>query len=167
MRCMADDCDAGRLTLGALQTVLDGKALQLLVRRTQQDELRAANLANMDSCPFCDFAMIIENEQERLFRCLNPECLRESCRSASLRIKTISIKFKTHIHDILTLTLYYSIVSLDEVRIVFIFRLCREPSHIPLRCEEVEQDEETKMRTFIENRMAEAMIRKCPKCKKP
>uniref|UniRef100_A0A914VYQ5 RING-type domain-containing protein n=1 Tax=Plectus sambesii TaxID=2011161 RepID=A0A914VYQ5_9BILA len=125
VRCMADDCDAGRLTLGALQVVMDGKALQLLVRRAQQDELHAAKLDNMDSCPFCDFAMIIDNDLERLFRCLNPECLRESCRK------------------------------------------CREPSHIPLRCEEVEQDEDTKMRTFIENRMAEAMIRKCPKCKKP
>jgi TRIAD3 protein (E3 ubiquitin-protein ligase RNF216) len=80
VRCMAEDCDAGRLTLGALQMVLEGKTLQLLVKRAQQDELRSANLANMDSCPFCDFAMIIDNELERLFRCLNPECLRESCR---------------------------------------------------------------------------------------
>ncbi len=46
-------------------------------------------------------------------------------------------------------------------------RLCKEPSHIPLRCEEVEKDAEVRKRTYIENKMTEAMIRNCWKCKKP
>ena len=46
-------------------------------------------------------------------------------------------------------------------------RLCQEISHIPLRCEEVEKDAEVRKRTFIENKMAEAMIRTCYKCKRP
>ena len=46
-------------------------------------------------------------------------------------------------------------------------RLCREDSHIPLRCEEVEKDDEVRMRTYIENKMAEAMIRNCYSCKRP
>ena len=45
-------------------------------------------------------------------------------------------------------------------------RLCGELNHIPLRCEEVEKDSETKMRIYIENKMAEAMLRTCWKCKK-
>ena len=40
-------------------------------------------------------------------------------------------------------------------------------SHIPLRCEEVEKDVEVRKRTYIENKMAEALIRTCYKCKRP
>lgn len=38
-------------------------------------------------------------------------------------------------------------------------RVCRETSHIPLRCEEVERETQKDARTMLENRMAEAMIR--------
>ena len=34
-------------------------------------------------------------------------------------------------------------------------RLCKELSHIPLRCEEVEKDAEVRKRTYIENKMTE------------
>ena len=44
-------------------------------------------------------------------------------------------------------------------------RACGEPNHIPLRCDEVEKRDELDMRTFIENRVSEAMIRICYKCK--
>jgi len=46
-------------------------------------------------------------------------------------------------------------------------RMCKEIAHIPLRCEEVEKDSEVRKRTYIENKMTEAMIRKCWRCKKP
>ncbi len=46
-------------------------------------------------------------------------------------------------------------------------RLCREISHIPFRCEEVEKDAEVRKRTYIENKMTEALVRKCWKCTKP
>ena len=46
-------------------------------------------------------------------------------------------------------------------------RLCNEDIHIPLTCEEVEKDAETRKRTYIENKMTEALIRKCYKCSKP
>ena len=45
-------------------------------------------------------------------------------------------------------------------------RLCKEPNHIPLRCNEVEKRGETDMRTFIESRLTEAMLRKCHRCNK-
>ncbi|XP_067012881.2 uncharacterized protein [Anabrus simplex] len=44
-------------------------------------------------------------------------------------------------------------------------RLCKEPDHLPLRCDEVEHIEEVRMRTYIENRMTEALVRTCWKCK--
>lgn len=46
-------------------------------------------------------------------------------------------------------------------------RWCSKPEHSPLKCHEVEKDGETKIRTFVEEKMAEAVLRRCPKCKKP
>lgn len=43
-------------------------------------------------------------------------------------------------------------------------RECKEPSHVPLRCDEVEKANDVKMRTYIEDRMTEALLRKCYKC---
>lgn len=37
-------------------------------------------------------------------------------------------------------------------------KLCKQVSHVPLRCSEVEK-KETNMRTFIEERMTEALVR--------
>jgi len=45
-------------------------------------------------------------------------------------------------------------------------RICKKPNHIPLRCSEVESQSHTAMRTFLENYIAEAVVRKCHRCKK-
>ncbi len=47
---------------------------------------------------------------------------------------------------------------------LILFRLCKEPNHIPLRCDEVEKGIELEMRKFIEEHVTESMIRKCPRC---
>ena len=65
--------------------------------------------------------------------------------------------------DALTLVVYMHYI---RTRMHYAYRLCREPSHIPQRCDEVERRGETSMRTFIENRMSEAMLRECWRCKK-
>lgn len=39
------------------------------------------------------------------------------------------------------------------------FRKCKEPNHIPLRCDEVEKPDELKARIYIEDRMTEALVR--------
>ncbi|CAK9061080.1 unnamed protein product [Durusdinium trenchii] len=46
-------------------------------------------------------------------------------------------------------------------------RWCMQPEHGPLKCDEVEKDGETRIRTFLEEKMAEAVLRRCPKCHKP
>lgn len=38
-------------------------------------------------------------------------------------------------------------------------RQCRHKSHIPMRCSEIEYDEDVKRRTYIENKMTEALTR--------
>eukprot|EP00931_Biecheleriopsis_adriatica_P052984 TRINITY_DN30921_c0_g1_i1.p1 TRINITY_DN30921_c0_g1~~TRINITY_DN30921_c0_g1_i1.p1 ORF type:complete len:559 (-),score=100.35 TRINITY_DN30921_c0_g1_i1:63-1679(-) len=48
-------------------------------------------------------------------------------------------------------------------------RWCRQDEHSPLRCDQVEKDGETKIRTFLEERMSAAALKRCPnpKCGKP
>lgn len=43
-------------------------------------------------------------------------------------------------------------------------RLCKELNHIPLKCYEKETD---KARLFLEEKMTEALVRKCYKCSRP
>lgn len=51
------------------------------------------------------------------------------------------------------------------------FSACKRSSHLPLSCEEAKrnafEDERTRMRVFIENKIAEALIRYCPRCNTP
>ena len=46
-------------------------------------------------------------------------------------------------------------------------RLCKDIAHPNLRCDQVEKDAEVEKRTYIENKMTEALIRVCYKCQKP
>ncbi|XP_019872467.1 uncharacterized protein LOC109600733 isoform X1 [Aethina tumida] len=115
-------CDAV-FSHGTLKMVLPTKTFEKLEGRIQSEELRKANLEGSDVCPFCNYIQLFE-ENDKIFKCKNPDCLMESC------------------------------------------RLCRHKSHIPQRCEEIEYDEDVKMRTFIENKMAEAVMRTCHKCSK-
>ncbi|KAL1490678.1 hypothetical protein ABEB36_013333 [Hypothenemus hampei] len=118
--CMALDCKE-EFTLQILQNVLSPKLFSKLAQKKMVAEVKAAGVDDLESCPFCDFA-IIPPPGEKLFRCLNPDCMKESCRE------------------------------------------CKEPSHIPLRCDEVEKEEGVKARTYIENQMTEALVRECYKC---
>jgi hypothetical protein len=64
-------------------------------------------------------------------------------------------------------TKIFIVEFIDDISFSFVFvlqRLCKEPNHIPLRCDEVEKGVELEMRKFIEEHVSEAMIRKCPRC---
>ncbi|XP_013384323.1 kinesin-related protein 4 [Lingula anatina] len=121
--CLTSDCTF-EFSTSVLQKVLSPKIFSNLLRRLQEEEIRQADIPDLVSCPFCSFATIMSNPEDKVFKCLNPECLKESC------------------------------------------RLCKEPNHVPFHCDEVERQGETSMRTFIENKISEAMLRTCWKCKK-
>jgi TRIAD3 protein (E3 ubiquitin-protein ligase RNF216) len=54
---------------------LDDKTIGKLERLQQQEEIRLAELDNLCTCPFCDFAAICPPiEEDREFRCHNPHC---------------------------------------------------------------------------------------------
>ena len=47
----------------------------------QQHEIMKANLDGLEDCPFCEFKAIYPPpEEDREFRCLNPDCEKVSCR---------------------------------------------------------------------------------------
>ncbi|KAB0794949.1 hypothetical protein PPYR_11788 [Photinus pyralis] len=114
------DCES-HFTLPVLQDVINPKMFSVIASKKQVEEVKAAGIEDLETCPFCDFAAIPARD-DKLFRCLNPQCMKESC------------------------------------------RMCKEPSHVPLRCDEVEKDEDVKDRTYIENKMTEGLLRTCYKC---
>ncbi|XP_069117646.1 uncharacterized protein [Argopecten irradians] len=121
--CFTDDCKY-QFPLPVLQEVMSPNMFSILLRRMQEEEVKQADIPDLVSCPFCSFATIISNPDDKVFKCLNPECLKESC------------------------------------------RLCREPNHVPLGCNEIERQGETNMRTYIETCVSEAMLRQCHRCQK-
>ncbi|XP_011872189.1 PREDICTED: uncharacterized protein LOC105564441 [Vollenhovia emeryi] len=104
--------------ISVLQRVLPPTKFSILLCKRQEAEVMAAGVEGLVSCPFCHFASIPPPE-DKVFRCLNPECMKESC------------------------------------------PLCKELNHIPLKCNEKKTES---ARLFLEERMTEALVRKCFRC---
>jgi len=64
-----------------LERVLSPKLLELYHRIKQRKEIAAAGLEGLEECPFCDFKLVIENPEEKLFRCQTDDCRAITCRS--------------------------------------------------------------------------------------
>ncbi len=73
------------------------KDLKRLNRRIQEENIRQGNMNRLDldlidwnfllaeidgleCCPYCPYAVIVDNPNDKIFRCLNPECMKETCR---------------------------------------------------------------------------------------
>jgi len=118
MMCLGQ-CDE-EISWQELSRALKPNVLSKLIQKRQEVEVKKAELENVVACPYCPYLAIMENLDDKVLVCKNPECGRESC------------------------------------------RLCKEPNHIPLRCEEVEKGEEARKK--IEEKLTEAMLRECLKC---
>jgi TRIAD3 protein (E3 ubiquitin-protein ligase RNF216) len=77
--CLEGKCE-GEFSLHVLQDALDSNLFSTLVRNKQNEEIKKANIPNLESCQFCNYAEIIDNPDEKVFKCRNPECLKERCR---------------------------------------------------------------------------------------
>ena len=91
-----------------LERALPSQVWQGIQQRRQMAELKKAGITNLAECPFCQFAVIMDNPDDKVLQCLRVGCGMASC------------------------------------------RLCRRPSHLPLRCEEVESDGELSARKAME-----------------
>lgn len=55
--------------------------MELWERVKQRKEVEAAGLEGLEECPFCEWGCVIENAEEKLFRCGNIDaCGVVSCR---------------------------------------------------------------------------------------
>ena len=77
--CLSGHCES-EFTLSTLKKALSANVFSNLLRKVQEEEIRQAGIPNLVACPFCSFATIMENPDDKIFRCQNPSCLRESCR---------------------------------------------------------------------------------------
>lgn len=57
------------------------KTMSLYQRLRQLKDLEMAAIEGLETCPFCPFAIVIDNEHEKLFRCQNEECKKVTCRN--------------------------------------------------------------------------------------
>ncbi|KAG8973441.1 hypothetical protein FRC05_008832 [Tulasnella sp. 425] len=74
IKCMDQDGCQLEFSVSEIKRFLDSKAFGLLEKIKAERALTDACLEGLEECPFCDFKCIIENDQERLFRCENDEC---------------------------------------------------------------------------------------------
>ena len=75
LRCMDGSRCTATFSRQERERFLDAKSIEKLERLQQQDEIRLADLQNLSTCPFCDFAAICPPiEEDKEFRCHNPEC---------------------------------------------------------------------------------------------
>lgn len=63
-----------------LARLLPTKSLNLFHRLRQADELERAGIEGLETCPSCPFAAVIDNKEEKLFRCMNETCAQVTCR---------------------------------------------------------------------------------------
>ena len=55
-----------------------------ILERKQLEEIAAAGIEDLVACPFCNFQTIMSNPEDKVFKCLNPECMKDSCRCVSM-----------------------------------------------------------------------------------
>ncbi|KAJ6235757.1 e3 ubiquitin-protein ligase [Anaeramoeba flamelloides] len=80
IRCPGvEKCEFG-FSLDMIKKAVPEKTWNLFERLVQEAEIREANIENLKKCPFCDFAVIIDNnENQTVFQCLNIQCKKKSC----------------------------------------------------------------------------------------
>lgn len=84
VQCLQTDCD-GQIRVETLRHLISPNLLSLLLRKRAEDDIQSlvpGEREMIESCPFCPFAVILDTspEEDKLFRCQNPDCLQESCR---------------------------------------------------------------------------------------
>jgi len=82
VQCLRE-CDL-ELDVNQLKRVLKPIVLSKLMVNKQAEELKTAGVENLVGCPFCPYQTIMDNLEDKVMRCLNPECGRDSCKMCKL-----------------------------------------------------------------------------------
>lgn len=75
-----------------LRRLLSAKLLDLYYRLKQAKELEDAKIDGFETCPNCPWGVVIENPNERLFRCQNETCKQVSCRKCKKKVSGLQVK---------------------------------------------------------------------------
>jgi len=69
-----------------LARALSAKSLDLYFRLKIAAELVLAGIEGLETCPACDYAVVIDNPDEKLFVCMAEGCKQVSCRKCRNRV---------------------------------------------------------------------------------
>ncbi|KAF8300413.1 hypothetical protein DL93DRAFT_2122285 [Clavulina sp. PMI_390] len=78
--CMDQSGCKAAFPFSEVQRFLPEKNFILWERIKAEKSLEQAGIDGLESCPFCPYSVVIENEEEKLFRCENEDCMAVSCR---------------------------------------------------------------------------------------
>jgi hypothetical protein len=73
-----------------LSRLLPPKSLSLYHRLQQAAEIALANIEGLETCPACDYAVIIDDPQEKLFRCQKDGCRKVTCRQCRREVSELA-----------------------------------------------------------------------------
>ncbi|KAF9274305.1 hypothetical protein BGZ68_000781 [Mortierella alpina] len=79
LKCMSAGCKSAFADSEAIK-FLPSAVFKGLLRARQQQELKMAGLDSLVECPFCPYAAVMENENDKEFRCQARRCRKISCR---------------------------------------------------------------------------------------
>lgn len=94
IKCMHQSGCTVAIPRSELQRFLPEKLMVLWERLTQRKEVQAAGLDGWEECPFCEWGCVIENAEEKLFRCENIDgCGVVSCRGCKKLVRIFIFTF--------------------------------------------------------------------------
>ncbi|KAF9426239.1 hypothetical protein BGZ94_006776 [Podila epigama] len=79
LKCMTDGCTSQFSDSEAIR-FLPLPVFKGLQKTRQQSEIKMAGLDSLVECPFCSYAAIVENDDDKEFRCMGRKCKKVSCR---------------------------------------------------------------------------------------
>eukprot|EP00092_Neocalanus_flemingeri_P017064 GFUD01018455.1.p1 GENE.GFUD01018455.1~~GFUD01018455.1.p1 ORF type:complete len:442 (-),score=132.52 GFUD01018455.1:138-1406(-) len=78
IRCMVECRE--EMNWQQLRRALEPNVLFKLEQKKQAEDVIAAGLDNLVSCPFCPYQTVMEDPHDKVLICRNPECGKDSCR---------------------------------------------------------------------------------------
>ncbi|TFK49205.1 hypothetical protein OE88DRAFT_398971 [Heliocybe sulcata] len=80
IKCMDQSGCKENFTDGELRRFMDPKLLELYDKVRMRKDIEAAQLEGLEECPYCEYKVVIDNAEEKLFRCENKDCGAVTCR---------------------------------------------------------------------------------------
>lgn len=83
-----------------LERFLTPKLLSLYEKVKQAKEIEMAGLDGLEECPHCEFKAVIDNPNERLFRCQNEECGAVTCRECKKPVRLFPYRLSSRLMEV-------------------------------------------------------------------